>query len=53
LGFAELWDSLLPLGRDPRTGGYRRQSFAEEHADRADCEAGVALAAVIEELARR
>jgi len=27
LGFAELWDSLLPLGRDPRTGGYRRQAF--------------------------
>ncbi|HET9899184.1 MAG TPA: allantoate amidohydrolase [Streptosporangiaceae bacterium] len=24
-----LWQSLLPLGRDPRTGGYRRYSFTE------------------------
>jgi N-carbamoyl-L-amino-acid hydrolase len=23
-GFAPLWESLLPLGRDPGTGGYRR-----------------------------
>ena len=27
--FAELWDSLLPLGRDAATGGYRRYSFTE------------------------
>ncbi len=27
MGFAELWDSLRPLGRDPETGGYRRFSF--------------------------
>jgi len=33
VGFAELWDSLLPAGRDPRTGGYRRQAFTA--ADRA------------------
>jgi beta-ureidopropionase / N-carbamoyl-L-amino-acid hydrolase len=33
VGFAELWDSLLPAGRDPVTGGYRRQAFTE--ADRA------------------
>jgi beta-ureidopropionase / N-carbamoyl-L-amino-acid hydrolase len=29
LGFAELWESLLPLGRDAGTGGYRRYSFTE------------------------
>jgi beta-ureidopropionase / N-carbamoyl-L-amino-acid hydrolase len=29
LGFAELWESLLPVGRDPATGGYRRYSFTE------------------------
>ena len=27
LGFAELWEALLPLGRDAATGGYRRYSF--------------------------
>jgi beta-ureidopropionase / N-carbamoyl-L-amino-acid hydrolase len=30
--FGELWESLLPVGRDPRTGGYRR--FAWSAADR-------------------
>jgi N-carbamoyl-L-amino-acid hydrolase len=30
--FDYLWDSLLPIGRDPRTGGYRR--FAWSAADR-------------------
>jgi N-carbamoyl-L-amino-acid hydrolase len=25
--FASLWESLLPIGRDPRTGGYRRFSW--------------------------
>jgi beta-ureidopropionase / N-carbamoyl-L-amino-acid hydrolase len=29
VSFAELWGSLLPLGRDPETGGYRRYSFTE------------------------
>jgi N-carbamoyl-L-amino-acid hydrolase len=29
LGFAELWDTLLPLGRDAATGGYRRYSFTK------------------------
>jgi beta-ureidopropionase / N-carbamoyl-L-amino-acid hydrolase len=29
MGFAELWESLLPLGRDPETGGYRRYSFTK------------------------
>ena len=29
MAFAELWDPLLPLGRDPETGGYRRYSFTE------------------------
>jgi beta-ureidopropionase / N-carbamoyl-L-amino-acid hydrolase len=29
MGFAELWESLLPLGRDAATGGYRRYSFTE------------------------
>jgi len=29
VGFAELWDSLRPAGRDPRTGGYRRQAFTD------------------------
>jgi beta-ureidopropionase / N-carbamoyl-L-amino-acid hydrolase len=32
VSFAELWDSLLPLGRDPQTGGYRRFSFTEADA---------------------
>jgi beta-ureidopropionase / N-carbamoyl-L-amino-acid hydrolase len=27
--FAELWDSLLPVGRDAATGGYRRFSFTK------------------------
>jgi beta-ureidopropionase / N-carbamoyl-L-amino-acid hydrolase len=27
VSFAELWESLLPIGRDPETGGYRRYSF--------------------------
>jgi beta-ureidopropionase / N-carbamoyl-L-amino-acid hydrolase len=27
--FAALWDSLLPVGRDAATGGYRRYSFTE------------------------
>jgi beta-ureidopropionase / N-carbamoyl-L-amino-acid hydrolase len=26
-GFCELWDALLPIGRDPASGGYRRYSF--------------------------
>ena len=30
--FDDLWSSLLPIGRDPRTGGYRR--FAWSAADR-------------------
>jgi N-carbamoyl-L-amino-acid hydrolase len=29
LTFAELWASLLPLGRDERTGGYRRYTWTE------------------------
>jgi N-carbamoyl-L-amino-acid hydrolase len=29
LGFAELWDTLLPVGRDAATGGYRRYSFTK------------------------
>jgi len=32
VGFAELWDSLLPVGRDPGTGGYRRFSFTAADA---------------------
>ena len=32
MSFAELWDSLLPLGRDPGTGGYRRYSFTAADA---------------------
>jgi len=32
VGFAELWDSLLPIGRDPATGGYRRYSFGDADA---------------------
>jgi len=27
MGFAALWESLLPLGRDNSTGGYRRFSW--------------------------
>ena len=29
MGFAELWESLLPVGRHGPTGGYRRYSFTE------------------------
>jgi beta-ureidopropionase / N-carbamoyl-L-amino-acid hydrolase len=29
VSFAELWESLLPIGRDAGTGGYRRYSFTE------------------------
>jgi beta-ureidopropionase / N-carbamoyl-L-amino-acid hydrolase len=32
MGFAGLWESLLPLGRDPETGGYRRYSFTPADA---------------------
>jgi len=32
VSFADLWDPLLPLGRDPGTGGYRRYSFTEADA---------------------
>jgi N-carbamoyl-L-amino-acid hydrolase len=32
MSFAELWDSLLPVGRDATTGGYRRYSFTEADA---------------------
>ena len=28
-GFGELWETLLPLGRDPETGGYRRYSYTD------------------------
>jgi len=27
VSFAALWESLLPIGRDPETGGYRRYSW--------------------------
>jgi beta-ureidopropionase / N-carbamoyl-L-amino-acid hydrolase len=30
--FAELWAELLPLGRDERTGGYRRYAWTEADA---------------------
>src|SRR5258708_40186717 len=30
--FAELWAELLPVGRDERTGGYRRYSWTEADA---------------------
>jgi beta-ureidopropionase / N-carbamoyl-L-amino-acid hydrolase len=30
--FAELWAELLPVGRDGRTGGYRRYSWTESDA---------------------
>jgi beta-ureidopropionase / N-carbamoyl-L-amino-acid hydrolase len=32
VAFAELWAELLPLGRDPGTGGYRRYSWTEPDA---------------------
>ena len=32
MSFTDLWDSLLPLGRDPGTGGYRRYSFTAADA---------------------
>jgi beta-ureidopropionase / N-carbamoyl-L-amino-acid hydrolase len=30
--FAELWEQLLPVGRDEQTGGYRRYSWTEPDA---------------------
>jgi beta-ureidopropionase / N-carbamoyl-L-amino-acid hydrolase len=30
--FAGMWESLLPLGRDPGSGGYRRYSFTDAEA---------------------
>jgi len=32
VGFTALWDSLLPIGRYPPTGGYRRYSWTEADA---------------------
>ncbi len=32
MGFAEMWAELLPVGRDERTGGYRRYSWTEPDA---------------------
>jgi beta-ureidopropionase / N-carbamoyl-L-amino-acid hydrolase len=32
MSFQELWESLLPVGRDSRTGGYRRLSWTPEDA---------------------
>ena len=32
-GFAALWESLLPIGRDPGTGGYRRFSWTQADLD--------------------
>ncbi len=32
MSFAELWAELLPLGRDERTGGYRRYAWTEADA---------------------
>ncbi len=32
MSFAELWDELLPLGRDEGTGGYRRYSWTQADA---------------------
>src|SRR5260370_9935157 len=32
MSFAELWDSVLPVGQDAVTGGYRRYSFTEADA---------------------
>jgi N-carbamoyl-L-amino-acid hydrolase len=29
MSFARLWETLLPIGRDDRTGGYRRYSWTE------------------------
>ena len=40
--FTDLWQSLLPVGRDPGTGGYRRFSWTP--ADR-DCRAWFEAAA--------
>jgi N-carbamoyl-L-amino-acid hydrolase len=40
--FASLWESLLPAGRDPGTGGYRRYSWTPADLD---CRAWFAAAA--------
>ena len=32
MSFTELWESLLPVGRDAATGGYRRFAWTEEDA---------------------
>ncbi|MGE5132100.1 MAG: allantoate amidohydrolase, partial [Gemmatimonadota bacterium] len=33
MSFAQLWDSLLPAGRDPATGGYQRFSWTPADAE--------------------
>jgi N-carbamoyl-L-amino-acid hydrolase len=33
VSFADLWESLLPAGRDPATGGYRRFSWTSADAE--------------------
>ncbi|HEY2575851.1 MAG TPA: allantoate amidohydrolase [Streptosporangiaceae bacterium] len=48
MSFAELWESLLPIGRNPETGGYRRFSWTE--ADLA-CRAWFLAAAAQRDLA--
>jgi N-carbamoyl-L-amino-acid hydrolase len=47
MSFAGLWESLLPIGRDDRTGGYRRYSWTDADLD---CRAWFRAAAAEREL---
>jgi len=44
MSFAAMWDSLTPVGRDPRSGGYRRSAWTREDATLREWFAGEASA---------
>jgi N-carbamoyl-L-amino-acid hydrolase len=44
VGFARMWDALSPIGRDPRTGGYRRHAWTRADAALREWFAGEARA---------
>jgi N-carbamoyl-L-amino-acid hydrolase len=46
--FATLWAELLPIGRDPRTGGYRRFAWTDEDRTLREWFAGAAAARGLE-----
>src|SRR5579875_3924438 len=44
MSFDAMWDALAPVGRDPRTGGYRRHAWTAEDATLREWFAGEAAA---------